>query len=65
MVFRMAPVRCEDCDEEFHTTEEVDHEHVDEIVVEEVEDGPPKISHGADRRDRYRCPKCGKILGVN
>jgi hypothetical protein len=55
---------CENCDKSFENTDEVEHEEVPEMGVEETADGPPQIRIGTGKRDVWRCKGCGTVLGV-
>jgi len=55
---------CENCDRFFETVDEVEHEEVPEMGVEETDDGPPQVRIGTGLRDVWRCKGCGAVLGV-
>lgn len=55
---------CENCDKTVEHADDVEHEEVDELAIEESEDGPPQIRIGTGKRDVWRCKGCGKVLGV-
>ena len=55
---------CENCDKRFENVDDVEHEEVPEMGVEEAADGPPQIRIGTGQRDVWRCKGCGAVLGV-
>lgn len=56
-------VHCTNCDKEYESPDELDHETVDAVAVED-EDDTPKMQIGVDSHDLWRCKGCGKPLGV-
>ncbi|WP_276273807.1 hypothetical protein [Haloarcula litorea] len=56
---------CENCGATLETTDDLDHDEVEELELVEQEDGPPRIRLGVDIRDVWRCKQCGKVLGVS
>lgn len=57
-------VRCTNCNKEYETTDDVDHEEVKEISLVNEGEGPPRMQIGTGLRDVWRCKGCGKVLGV-
>jgi hypothetical protein len=55
-------VHCTNCDKEYESPDELDHEVVDAVEIED--DETPKIQVGVDSHDVWRCKGCGKPLGV-
>ncbi|MBV0924395.1 hypothetical protein KTS45_09290 [Halomicroarcula limicola] len=58
-------VRCENCGAEAETTDELDHDDVKQIELDEGGNGPPRVRYGANIRDLWLCKQCGKVLGVS
>jgi hypothetical protein len=55
-------VHCTNCDKEYESADELDHEEVDEVSISDGE--TPNIQIGTDSHDVWRCKGCGKPLGV-
>lgn len=57
-------VHCTNCDKEYESPDELDHETVDAVEIEDEDGETPHMQIGVDSHDVWRCKGCGKPLGV-
>lgn len=57
-------VHCTNCDRDYDSTDELEHEEVDAVTVTDEDSETPKIQIGVDSHDVRRCEGCGSPLGV-
>jgi len=57
-------VHCINCDREYDSPEELDHEEADAVTIEDEDTEAPRMRIGVDSHDVWRCKGCGKVLGV-
>ena len=57
-------VHCTNCDQEYESPDELDHEEVDAVTIEDEGSETPEMQVGVDSHDVWRCKGCGKPLGV-
>ena len=60
----MCMVHCTNCDREYESPDELDHEEVDAVEIEDEGGETPRMQIGVDSHDVWRCKGCGKPLGV-
>jgi len=57
-------VHCTNCNKDYESTDELDHEEVDSVSITDEDGEAPNIQIGTDSHDVWRCSGCGSPLGV-